>query len=143
MLLLPWMRHGSGGLYRGRHAELAAARYWHLWLPLVHKGVQAVTGVRVDTERVMPPLDVALVWLVHRLDPEAYEQDCQARFGSVYHPTGDQAFGFTNGAGVDVQNGNGSTARNVSRLLPCVHVLSDNAKRHCGLASYLSGTLGG
>ena len=44
-----------------------------------------------------PPLDIAVMWLVHRLDPEAYAADCTARFGFTYHPDSQQAFEFTDG----------------------------------------------
>lgn len=45
-------------------------RYESFWLPLV-----AATRSD-DLQKLTPPLDVAWVWFVHRLDPMAYRVDC-------------------------------------------------------------------
>ncbi|KAG2487565.1 hypothetical protein HYH03_013844 [Edaphochlamys debaryana] len=61
-----------GGLYSGPWAELAVRRYTRYWLPLLLAQSDAA-----DREALVPPLDVALVWLLHRAsDIDAYVDDC-------------------------------------------------------------------
>lgn len=92
-------------LYSGRALERAIWRYEALWLPLMaaislppgapspqfsvesfdSKVVEikaknfAKGGLWLDRNTVVPPIDIAWVWHVHRLNPEAYEADL-ARF---------------------------------------------------------------
>lgn len=72
------MRHGAprrpararhplvGGLYAGDCLYEAIRRYESHWLPLLAKTPAEKRG------KLLPPLDVAYVWAVHRLNPGAY-----------------------------------------------------------------------
>ncbi|PNH10470.1 hypothetical protein TSOC_002776, partial [Tetrabaena socialis] len=62
------------GLYNGSWAALAARRYVRYWLPLLLR-LQQQPGER---DALLPPLDVALVWMVHRTNVHAYAEDCIA-----------------------------------------------------------------
>jgi len=60
---------------------------------------------RVAGPRRLPPLNVALVWYLHRLAPAAYEADTAAAFGASMHlPPADAAT-----AGADGGEGGGGT----------------------------------
>jgi len=72
--------HSRGGdaLYLGPLLPRAIKRYLKHWLPLV-----ASEG---DGARLIPPLDVAWVWHLHRLAPRRYAVYCNERFGRVLEP---------------------------------------------------------
>ena len=58
-----------------------------MWLPLL-----ATYGADGTTLSLAAPLDVAWVWHLHRLQPDAYVDDCTAAFGFVVPHTGDDPF---------------------------------------------------
>jgi hypothetical protein len=80
----------AGGLYQGRWVKEAIRRYEALWLPLLHRTTPAEAR-----SAMIPPLDVAFVWHVHRLNPIQYELYCKKMFGGIIHPSEHQAFKFT------------------------------------------------
>ena len=51
-------------------------RYVNYWLPLVCR-------YQTNHEILAPPLDCAWLWYVHMLDPVAYNEMCQAKFGQL------------------------------------------------------------
>jgi hypothetical protein len=61
-----------GGLYEGALRDEAIRRYECLWLPFI-----ARNGGNTSC---LPPLDVAYIWHVHRLDPK-YNAFCKQAFG--------------------------------------------------------------
>ena len=72
------LNQGSA-LYLDRAVLRAAvSRYERLWLPLVagHAG----------PNHLVPPLDVAWVWHLHRLAPLNYAEYCSSRFGAILDP---------------------------------------------------------
>jgi hypothetical protein len=77
-----------GGMYSGPWAMEAVRRYEHLWLPLL-----AAVGKddAAAAAGLVPPLDVAFAWLVHRLDPVHYEKYCRTSFGRPVDPNALQA----------------------------------------------------
>ncbi len=88
---LPAYASYAGGLYTGVFCVQAVHRYKTHWLPLLN--------ARPSDPDLIPPLDVAFVWLCHRLAPEAYARDCQKWFGKVLNPTTpDQALAFDDGS---------------------------------------------
>lgn len=84
---------GNGGLYEGRSAANAVERYHTVWLPLLASALKE----GLDTSKLVPPLDIAFAWHVHRLNPVAYAADCQHAVGTVIHVDGEQAFKFSDG----------------------------------------------
>ncbi|GIM08954.1 hypothetical protein Vretimale_12858 [Volvox reticuliferus] len=80
-----------GGLYEGHYAAQAALRYELFWLPLATRAQQ-----RTQTTQVLiPPLDVAMAWLLHRCTaPGSYPADCEALLGRVLDSPPNQAFRF-------------------------------------------------
>lgn len=60
----------KGGLYSGHYAQQAALRYELCWLPLAARAAAAQEAKRARGGRpfpeLVPPLDVAHVWLLHR-----------------------------------------------------------------------------
>jgi hypothetical protein len=58
-----------------------------VWLPLL-----ATYGAGGAPLLLAAPLDVAWVWHLHRLQPDAYVDDCMAAFGFVVPHTGDDPF---------------------------------------------------
>jgi hypothetical protein len=77
----------------------AAQRYHACWLPLLHlatasSGLAALaTGCAQDLSH--PPLDVAWVWLLHRLAPAAYRRFCLREYSCIIDPpVPSQAFAF-------------------------------------------------
>ncbi len=81
----------AGGLYNGPYSPVAVARYTHVWLPML--------AGHPDPTSLVPPLDVAYVWLCHRLAPERYAAYCRSQFaGRVLEPaTPAQALAFDDG----------------------------------------------
>jgi hypothetical protein len=75
----------AGGLYEGKLLDEAIRRYECIWLPLLSKHNH---GGRVD---IIPPLDVAYIWHVHRLDPN-YAAFCKEAHGHVFIPKRPFAF---------------------------------------------------
>jgi hypothetical protein len=67
--LLPY----AGGLYRGFLLDEAIRRYECVWLPFIAKNGGTTSGI-------LPPLDVAYIWHVHRLEP-SYTGFCKQAFG--------------------------------------------------------------
>jgi hypothetical protein len=63
--------HTTGGLCQGNALKESLRRYERLWLPLIAQQ-QAVAGGPHGYSHLVPPLDVALLWHLHRLQPEAY-----------------------------------------------------------------------
>ena len=55
-------------------------RYEKHWLPLLAKH-SAEPSCSLDAVQLVPPVDVGWCWLVHRLAPEAYVEDCATLFG--------------------------------------------------------------
>ncbi|CAI5516010.1 unnamed protein product [Closterium sp. Naga37s-1] len=67
----------SGRLYAGPAVKDAIRRYEQCWLRMAY-------GQTDDVMRTLqPPLDVQWVWLVHRLNPEAYAEDCSTILGRL------------------------------------------------------------
>jgi Glycine-rich domain-containing protein-like len=54
----------------------------------VRRPFDALAGSGMTATRPIPPVDVAFVWLLHRLAPAAYAADCKRMFGVVL-PAGD------------------------------------------------------
>lgn len=67
----------SGGLCQGGALKEALRRYERLWLPLI-AALAAAPGssVRQGYSQLVPPLDVAFLWHLHRLQLSVYEEDC-------------------------------------------------------------------
>jgi hypothetical protein len=72
----------AGGLCQGGALKEALRRYERLWLPLI--AAQAGSGSNGQQQQqqqgyrqLVPPLDVAFLWHLHRLQPGLYEEDCQ------------------------------------------------------------------
>jgi hypothetical protein len=65
-----------GGLCQGDVLKESLRRYEKLWLPLVAQQ-QAVAGGPQGYSHLVPPLDIALLWHLHRLQPEVYAADCR------------------------------------------------------------------
>ncbi|MEW5308409.1 MAG: hypothetical protein WDW38_000373 [Sanguina aurantia] len=84
-----------GGLYDGVYAQLAIQRYMQIWLPLL------CATPMPERAALVPPLDVAFVWLAHRLAPQSYEQDCAAlcEGDDCWDPEPQQAFRFSSHTG--------------------------------------------
>jgi hypothetical protein len=119
-----------GGLCQGLMLKEALRRYETLWLPLLaHTAATAAlappNGGAEAGERawraLVPPLDVAFVWHLHRLRPAVYAQDVTAATRGVLYAAaaaGDRAAaaavvgsgGGANGNG----NGNGHSAEEAS-----------------------------
>jgi hypothetical protein len=84
----------AAGLYEGPYAEDAIRRYEKIWLPLY------AAASSEERSGLVPPLDVAWVWHVHRLRPGAYIEYCKQAYGRELHvEAAAQAFSFTNGSG--------------------------------------------
>ncbi|CAI7879289.1 unnamed protein product [Closterium sp. NIES-53] len=67
----------NGRLYAGPAVKDAIRRYEQCWLRMAY-------GQTDDVMRTLqPPLDVQWVWLVHRLNPEAYAEDCSTILGRL------------------------------------------------------------
>jgi hypothetical protein len=58
--------------------SVAVFRYEELWLPMVAQ--------KNDEKGLVPPVDVAWVWHLHRLNPLGYAAFCLERFGTVVDP---------------------------------------------------------
>ena len=69
---------GGDELYLGRALPGAIERYLKCWLPLVAR----VGG----GAQLVPPVDIAWVWHLHRLAPRRYAAYCIDRFGRVLDP---------------------------------------------------------
>ena len=79
------LNHASA-LYLDRHLLAAAVeRYEKLWLPMV----ESLSTSQHKT--LVPPIDVAWVWHLHRLAPLKYAVYCRQRFGNILDP-GSSAF---------------------------------------------------
>ena len=59
--------------------RVSKQRYEQLWLPLVVSLVASHT----DDTPLVPPLDIAWVWHLHRLAPLKYAAYCRQRFGTI------------------------------------------------------------
>eukprot|EP00877_Chromochloris_zofingiensis_P001505 jgi/Chrzof1/11355/Cz05g33160.t1 len=104
----------AGGLCQGAYLKEALRRYEQLWLPLLASQRRAGGA----WQQLVPPLDVAFIWHLHRLHPSAYETDCAAVLelpGANLHVTPEQAFQFTDGSS-DAQGS--ATAQAWSDLYP-------------------------
>ena len=94
-----------GGLYKGLYAYEAARRYVSIWLPLM-----ASCRDDEDRQKLIPPLDIQFVWLVHRLSPISYQCDTKALNGGEPMnalPSSDPLLGpfsFTDGLVSDSSN---------------------------------------
>ncbi|KAI8474937.1 MAG: hypothetical protein J3K34DRAFT_406328 [Monoraphidium minutum] len=85
-----------GGLCQGAYLKEALRRYEDVWLPLL--SARRLAGQ--PWQDLVPPLDVAFVWHLHRLSPSLYAADCQKlpdAQGQVLHVSLQQAFQFTDG----------------------------------------------
>lgn len=79
----------AGGLCQGAYLKEALRRYEQLWLPLLASQRRAGGA----WQQLVPPLDVAFIWHLHRLHPSAYETDCAAVLelpGANLHVTPEQ-----------------------------------------------------
>ena len=73
---------GGDELYLGRALPGAIKRYVKFWLPLVsHSGYEGQ-----GRAPLIPPVDIAWVWHLHRLAPRRYATYCTERFGRVLDP---------------------------------------------------------
>jgi hypothetical protein len=80
----------------------AVRRYECVWLPLLRKCMKANGGDDdQSTFKVtfIPPLDVAYIWHVHRLDPN-YPSYCKQALGRLAIPQ--QPFAFTTNSGTQL-----------------------------------------
>ena len=59
--------------------SVAVFRYEELWLPML-------ATQKNDENGLVPPVDVAWVWHLHRLNPLGYAAFCLERFGTVVDP---------------------------------------------------------
>ena len=73
---------GGDELYLGRALPGAIERYLKCWLPLVAR----VGGGALGGAQLIPPVDIAWVWHLHRLAPRRYAAYCIDRFGRVLDP---------------------------------------------------------
>jgi hypothetical protein len=73
----------AGGLCQGGALKEALRRYERLWLPLIaaQAGPSSNTGNGQQQQQgynqLVPPLDIAFLWHLHRLQPGLYSEDCQ------------------------------------------------------------------
>ncbi len=67
--------------FNGAALTSAVARYEELWLPLL-----AAREQRGTASALVPPVDIAWVWHLHRLAPLKYAAYCRERFGAVLEP---------------------------------------------------------
>jgi hypothetical protein len=84
----------AGGLYEGKFLDEAVRRYECIWMPLLRKYIKANGGKNDESVckvGCVPPLDVAYIWHVHRLDPN-YPSYCQAVLGRLAVPQRTFAF---------------------------------------------------
>ncbi|WIA29814.1 hypothetical protein OEZ86_012287 [Tetradesmus obliquus] len=100
-----------GGLCQGGALKEALRRYERLWLPLIAAqagpGSATANGQQQQQQgysALVPPLDVAFLWHLHRLQPGLYVEDCcqlKGRDGKSLQRalavTGQQAFAFSDG----------------------------------------------
>ncbi|KXZ47768.1 hypothetical protein GPECTOR_33g650 [Gonium pectorale] len=101
-LLLVRLLHAAdtfprGGLYGGHYAVQACLRYEGCWLPLLARAAAGAArkGKGKPPPPLVPPLDVALAWLLHRVtQPAAYASDCEQSVGVLLDPPPGQAFRF-------------------------------------------------
>ena len=70
---------GGDELYLGRALPGAIKRYVKFWLPLVSHSIGSDAPL-------IPPVDIAWVWHLHRLAPRRYATYCTERFGRVLDP---------------------------------------------------------
>lgn len=107
-------------LYEGPALRRAIWRYEVLWLPLLmavmlpasatpsdpavatkvaHIRAKNAAGDALTVSALVPPLDIAWVWLLHRLHPGAYAADTAAltSAGEVLHTDADTAYRFSDG----------------------------------------------
>ena len=73
---------GGDELYLGRALPGAIKRYVKFWLPLVNHSGHESQG----RAPLIPPVDIAWVWHLHRLAPRRYAAYCTERFGRVLDP---------------------------------------------------------
>lgn len=77
-------------------------RYERLWLPFIAQQHQQQQPNGYAS--LVPPVDIALLWHLHRLQPDAYAADCQelrTQSGAhppVLHAQPHQAFAFSDGS---------------------------------------------
>lgn len=74
---------GGDALYLGPLLPGSIDRYCRYWLPLVTTYYKDPAH---HTLALLPPLDVAWVWHLHRLAPVKYAAYCRTRFGRVVDP---------------------------------------------------------
>jgi hypothetical protein len=89
--------HITGGLYEGRSLDEAVRRYERVWIPLLRKYVETYGAKKADLPckvTFIPPLDVAYIWHVHRLDPN-YPDYCRQALGRLAIPQQPFAFATT------------------------------------------------
>lgn len=85
----------GGRLYFDRNLLTASVtRYENLWLPLVVQNPNIV---------LVPPIDIAWVWHLHRLAPLRYAAYCRERFCDIVDP-GKAAFRLQSGSLLDEQD---------------------------------------
>jgi hypothetical protein len=75
-------------------------RYERIWIPLLREYIKANGGKNDESVCkviCIPPLDVAYIWHVHRLDPN-YPSYCKQALGRVAVPTNTFAFSTTSDA---------------------------------------------
>ena len=97
---------GGDELYLGRALPGAIERYLEFWLPLVDR-----EGGGEGDKRLIPPVDVAWVWHLHRLAPLRYAAYCTERFGRVLDPTTAAFQAQSEAAEADAASAEGETRR--------------------------------
>ncbi|XP_065668978.1 uncharacterized protein LOC101238334 isoform X2 [Hydra vulgaris] len=65
-------------LFQKTIAKEALRRYESLWLPLVAEYLEI---------RLIAPLDIELIWIVHMHNPDAYLEDCMRLYGTLLNHT--------------------------------------------------------
>jgi hypothetical protein len=70
----------TGGLYEGPALPSAIWRYECIWLPCIYR------CEKLGMPQPVPPLDVAYIWHVHRLNPASYHAYCTATYGMGLEP---------------------------------------------------------
>jgi hypothetical protein len=84
-----------GGLYEGNLLDEAIRRYECVWLPFIARNGGNASCI--------PPLDVAYIWHVHRLDPN-YSAFCKQAFGHTLVPAHPFRFSRTKDKGGDLSS---------------------------------------
>ena len=117
--------------------KYAIAEYVGGWLPMLNCCIDSVTM----TERIqrktacvvpVPPLDVAWVWYLHKLDPKSYQTDCCQWYGHILDaPLGVSPFRYTSAVSSRVDH----------EFYPCASMYDEFIERISAIASKQSSFL--